>query len=120
MIAELKQLHSPDEDLRSFTPENSDHFGIFIQALIGPKGMEGEESFGIMVCTPKWFASSEPLRNSYLWTRGYLFVSEYNLDVIQGAIDKLCAQATGDNWAEVANKLSKYSIWEFEDYTVQT
>src|SRR5690349_8386080 len=75
VVAELKQLHSPDvRSLREFCP--SGPFGILVQAMIGPAGIDGEESFDVVLCTPEWLGSHmarEPMPG-----RHYLFVSHYN------------------------------------------
>lgn len=114
--AELKSLHSPDVDLASFSPSEPDEFGILIQALIGLKGQDGEESFGILVCTPQWFAKEQLSRSSYIWGRTYLFVNTYDISCIQSAIEDLCHRFKRDTWEELANEISRYSHWEFEDY----
>ena len=115
VTAELRTLHSPDlSDLRK-GPNISDNFCILIQALIGPHGGSGEESFGFTVCTPKWL--SENLgENEFLFARHYLLVSAYDYDLIFRVINSLCKSVSGLSWREVALKLSRYGSWEFEDY----
>jgi hypothetical protein len=49
-------LHSPDADaLAEFTPEDPEDFALLVQAMVGPRGEEAEESFNFVVCTPRWF-----------------------------------------------------------------
>lgn len=51
--AVLKALNSPSIfDLPNYMPENENSFAFLLQAIIGPKDEEGEESFDIEVCTP--------------------------------------------------------------------
>lgn len=118
MKAELKYLHSPDIgnlSLENYSPENPDNFSLFIQAMIGPLGEEGEESFNFLVCTPKRL-TSELEDNGFLFGKAYLFVREYNYKVIHKTIKDLCDRIYGDNWNVIAQKLSRFGHWEFEDY----
>ena len=53
MNAELKRLHSPDIfNLESYRPEDPQKFGFLLQIMVGPEGVEGEESFDVEVSTP--------------------------------------------------------------------
>ena len=57
MLPLLKRLHSPDVfDLDTYSPEEESCFGFLLQAMFRPEDGEGEESFDMMVCTPKWLA----------------------------------------------------------------
>ena len=62
--AALRGLHSPDiSDLRTYRPERPDEFGFLLQVFAGPEGQEGEESFGVVVCTPKWLLQKPAVRH---------------------------------------------------------
>ena len=117
MNAELKRVHSPDiQDLEQFVPESPDKFGFLLQAMIGPKDMDGEESFDIEVCTPKWLEERYDLEDVVIG-RHHLIVREYNYGRLVKAIENFISQCSGKNWNEVAEKVSRLGMWEFEDYT---
>jgi hypothetical protein len=110
---ELRRLHSPDvRSLEEFVPTGP--FGILIQAMVGPLGAPGEESFEIMVCTPDWFA--EQMQDRIVSGRHYLFVSAYSYEEICNYLLTFCASCDGDSWQEAAQKLGRLGKWEFEDY----
>ncbi|MCU1273492.1 MAG: hypothetical protein JWO48_923 [Bryobacterales bacterium] len=116
MTAELKRLHSPDVyDLRAYLPEVSDNFGFLLQAMIGPKGIEGEESFDIQVCTPKWLIGHSG-RTDIILGRHYLIMIEYDYDRLVEKIASFCNECSGETWQEIAGRLSRLGKWEFEDY----
>ncbi len=112
----LKRLHSPDAlDLESFSPADPSSFSFLLQAMFGPEGSEGEESFDILICTPRWLAS-EVERKGLVDGRHHLVVSKFDLAQIRSfllAYAKSCASQT---WPEAATKLSRLGKWEFEDY----
>jgi hypothetical protein len=90
-------------------------FGLLIQALIGPEGQEGEESFDFVACTPSWLAArleSEP----YAFGRHHLLVRHYDLSLIEDALRELCSRASAPDWTTLATYLGRYGRWEFEDY----
>ncbi len=116
MTAELKRLHSPDVyDLKGFVPEIGDNFGFLLQAMIGPRGMEGEESFDMQVCTPRWLSEHHD-RSDILIGRHHLIVFEYDYDRLVDLIAKLCGECSGETWQEIALRLGRIGKWEFEDY----
>jgi hypothetical protein len=116
MHAELRRLHSPDAwDLRRFTPGDPEVYGILVQAMVGPKGAEGEESLDFTVCTPAWLAQ-ELSAMGYQFGRYYLFLPRYNYDLLWKALYDLCDSTSGPNWQAIAQRLACYGQWEFEDY----
>ncbi len=114
MQAELRSLYSTDvDDLRSYAP--GDDFCVTLRALIGPRGLPGEESFDIDVCSPAWLAAKVE-RDVVVSGRFRLFLARFDYEVVEGYVAKRIAQTTGADWAEIATKLAQWSQWEFEDY----
>ena len=117
MNAELKRLHSPDiHDLERYQPEDPEKFAFLLQAMVGPKGEEGEESFNIEVCTPRWLEETYSM-DEIIVGRHHLIVREYNYPRIVAAIENFLRSCSGENWHAVAEKVSRLGMWEFEDYT---
>lgn len=115
MRAKVKGWHSPDIDLDLYCPDIENNFGFLLQVMIGPDSENGEESFDIMVCTPDWI-KFEHAGKGPLWGRHYLIVFDYDIDGIRRFIANHVEQCDGNNWTEVANKISRIGKWEFEDY----
>jgi hypothetical protein len=116
MKAELKYLHSPDvKDLKNYLPKEPDNFCILIQAMIGSSVNENGESFDFIVCTPKWL-ETQIAKDNFVIGRGYIVVKEFNYNLIREVIQNLCDKVSGNDWNTIANKISRYGYWEFEDY----
>jgi citrate synthase len=116
IYAELKSMHSPDVfDLENYLPENPECFGFLLQTLFGAKDEIGEESFDIMVCTPAWI-TSRLKENEVFMGRHHLLMKNYNFPALKSYIIEYSRQCPGENWSEVAEKLSRLGHWEFEDY----
>jgi len=112
----LKRLHSPDiSNLETHHPEDEESFGFLIQAMFGPEGAQGEESFDMVVCTPKWF-EKQILDDSALSGRHHLFVKRYDIEIIRAFLIQYARTCAGETWQQVAEMLSRISKWEFEDY----
>jgi immunity protein 8 of polymorphic toxin system len=116
VVPEIKRLHSPDVyDLAGFEPEVPDNFGFLLQAMIGPMGHQGEESFDIMVCTPRWLMT-EVSGQRIMSGRHYLIMAAYDYARLHEFLVDYCRHTTGLTWKEAATKLSRLGKWEFEDY----
>lgn len=114
--ATLKRLHSPDvDDLETIVPTEPDRFGILIQAMFGPEGLDGEESFDVLVCTPRWLAD-EVKRVGTLIGRHHLIVDAFDLAQLRAFLEGYARSSSGRTWQEVAAKLARIGRWEFEDY----
>lgn len=113
----LNRLHSPDVfDLESFAPEDPACFSFLLQAMFGPDGGEGEESFDILVCTPAKLAL-EVESKGIVDGRHHLVVHRFDLEQIRSFLIAYANICTGRTWQEVAIKLSRLGKWEFADYT---
>ena len=116
MKAVIKDLHSPDiYDLEKYQPDFEDNFCFLLQALIGPEGELGDESFDITVCTPKWLIENHT-KEDVLFLRHYIVVFEYNYNQLVEALKNKIENLSGENWGNLALKISRIGYWEFEDY----
>lgn len=118
MRAELKGLDtgdSEDGDLRTFRPDDVEHFMLGVTASVGPAGQRGAELFQFTVCSPSWLAAN-PSPNGYEFLRHTLLLTRWDFELVERAIGDLCRRTEGDTWSDVALKLSRFGYWEFEDY----
>jgi hypothetical protein len=115
MRAKLKGLHCPSiDDLENWS-SGEEPFGIFIQAMIGPSDSPGEESFGLTVCTPDWFAANK-MGDGVTSADRTLFVKRYDYRVLLTYLERAAQRTEGKNWTEIAESLSWLGEWEFENY----
>jgi hypothetical protein len=115
MRATVRGFHSPDEDLESFAPQDPSDVGLFVQVLVGPQGEEGEESFDLMVCTPRWVERWVG-NNGPLVGRHHLFVEAWDADRVRRYIREVVESEEASSWSELAAKIGRLGKWEFEDY----
>lgn len=101
--AVLKRLYSTDLDAETYLPDEVDNFGFVLRAMIGPMGEEGEDSFDITVCTPRWlierYGTSEVLLGLHK-----LIVFRYDYVRLKQFIEKYLMRCSGDNWEKIAQK----------------
>ena len=96
-------------------PEDPETFGLLVQAMVGPDGGEGEESFDFVVCTVRWF-DAQPFDKGFAWPRHHLFLKRWDYATVERAISDVVRHAEGENWSSVASQIARYGGWEFEDY----
>jgi len=114
--AKVKAIHSLGIDnLETYLPEEPDRFCISVRVIVGPTEDEGEESFDVNVCTPKWLADACE-RDGFVVGRHYLVVNAFNYAFLKQIITKLIERCSGNSWQEVAEKVGRIGYWEFEDY----
>jgi len=111
----IRAFHSPDtDDLTTYRP-SSDEFALLVQMLIGPDGGAGEESFDIQIVTPSWL-KRQNAENGVIGAERRLLVFAYDWPNIESYLRDRVAECSGADWEEVAQRLSRFSRWEFEDY----
>ena len=116
MKAEIKYFHSPDiSNLENYIPDFKDEFGFLLQMMVGEKESEGEESFDLFVCTPKWLINHNT-KETIIYGRHYLIVFEYNYEKIVQELIKYVESVRGKNWESIAEQIGKIGKWEFENY----
>jgi len=114
--AVIRHVNTPDIDPDTYVPEDPANFMFLVQLIAGPLGEPGEESFQFEVCTPGWVAArvreGGPLNGRHL-----VIVDAFHWPTIRAYFERLVDRCAGATWREVAEKLSRYGHWEFEDYT---
>ena len=117
MRAGIKGFHCPDiQDLEGYKPKEPDCFSFLLQLAVGPLDGPGEESFQVEVCTPAWLAKTFE-ESPIIMGRHFLIVREYDIQRILSFVDLYIKRCSGDNWEEIALKVGRLGLWEFEDYS---
>jgi hypothetical protein len=107
---------SPEEDLKNFRPADGKFFGFEVAAFVGPADEAlGEDLFHLYVCTARWLEEHPPPKG-FEFLRHHLLLTKWDYNVLVRAISDLCRHAEGQDWNEIATKLSRFGRWEYEDY----
>jgi hypothetical protein len=115
MRAAVRHFISPDVDLENFHPDDPENFSFLLQAIVGPVDSEGDESLQMIVCTPAYLRSRLDTE-TVIFGRPYVIVGSPGLSRILGSIKASIERIDGRDWGEVAKKLARLGIWEFEDF----
>lgn len=115
MTPELRYIGSVDiDDLETWRPDDP-AFWVILDLKIASPGERGADIFNLYVCSPR--ALEEIVAEKGVQDgRHLLILEEFDYPRIHAWVDTVLERSTGADWDEVADKLSRYFEWEFEDY----
>lgn len=106
-------VDSADFSLETYKSEVNNCFSLWVNLKIGPIDEAGTNYFRVNICTPEWLCKHHWLPELMRHT---LLVRKYDLDEIKKTINDYIDQCEGNDWMEIAQKLSRVFAWEYEDY----
>lgn len=117
MKAKIKEIYSVELtcSLEEYWPNDMHNFGFTLRLIVGADGVDGGESFDLLVCTPDWI-KHQYASEGCVFGRHMLIVFEYELSIILKKIESYIANCVGHDWSEIARKISEVAAWEFDDY----
>lgn len=116
MRAIIKDFESSDvADLRRYRPTDPLVFAVSITFAVGPVDMDGADNFHLTVVTAEFLRRQHPDSPGY-FLRHYLLVQEYHFGSIFAAMSKYVNSLEADTWEQLAAKIGRVALWEFEDY----
>jgi hypothetical protein len=119
----------PDMSPSSFDPDDSAHFGLWVQALIGDDSSDRCDGFDVYVCSPSWFSEviahqggtgfvdvkGLELPGSVTPGAGIWFMVRWDANAVEQAIRSVCQSASpGPDWGTVASRIGRLIPWEFD------
>jgi hypothetical protein len=115
MKARLKHIDANALDFQSFQPEDPECFGFWLNVAVGAAEKDSADDFQVFVCNRAWLerhggAPPDPSGRHLLLDGTYDTLSARAL--LEARID----ECHGESWAEVVAELSKFGLWEFENY----
>jgi len=109
----LKRIDTNTEiSFESFAPQDSDCFGVWLNASIGSDEGDGADDFQVFVCNRAWL-----VRQRAACEERYILLDRpYQPDAVVKALEAYLAECSGDNWSDVVAQVSNIGVWEFEGY----
>jgi hypothetical protein len=128
VVAEIKQVlfHWPNA---VEAPVGADHFGVQVQALIGPTGDDGADSFDALVCSPSWLVEQAAIGNWDLLSGGIYdgvsdelapgegtwLMARWSPDDLMTALGVVIEKSSqGPDWFVVAARIGRSIPWEYD------
>jgi hypothetical protein len=118
MKAVIKSVHLIDHESWNVDLPDDGVFRFWSEAMLGTCTSNGEEIFSFSICSPKWVennAQDKPFFAQYT-----LITDTISEERVREAIASLLDSIDGSDWTDLANKISKYLRWEFDDYQETT
>ncbi len=108
-------------------PLDPDYFCSLIDVVVGPVESQAGDNFSCTACSPSWFAdhvlrtkrqnpTHEDVQHPPTFGRHFLFANVFDQQKLFAAVDHWVTSQEGNDWQELANRLSRNLAWEFEDY----
>lgn len=114
LIPIIIDYYSPDiEQVWKWQPDDPKKVYFLLEIEIGLQGKNGSDLFQLIIATPNALAD---IPFSSMFGRGILIVKRYGWPEVQVAIEEILEKCQGDEWINVASKLNKYFIWEYDDH----
>ncbi len=112
----MRSVSSADADLDTYRPDDPLDAGVTVRFLVGPHDGPGEESFDVVLCTPRWLSGRVQVTGPLL-VRHHVVMEPFDLRLGVEQVTRLMQSVSADDWAGVGEKLARIGQWEFEDYT---
>ncbi|MFL9904332.1 immunity 8 family protein [Paraburkholderia fungorum] len=118
MKVEIRRLYSLEieDGMNFYWPADAYNFGTWIRLSVGVTGERGTDNFDLFVCTPQWLSEELERNPAAQWGRHSLIVKAYNLAEIANQLEQMVQRCSGDDWHDIAPKIARFAVWEFEDY----
>lgn len=115
MRAQLRSFYCTDIEIDTYEPSDPSVDGQWVRMIVGPAIGPGEESFDVLICTPRWLETHVQTEGPIVG-RHLLIANRFDLPPLLDRLRDLVNATTGSNWNEVGEKLGRIGHWEFEDY----
>lgn len=116
MKAQLRRIDTNSATaFHALQPEDPRRFGTWLNASIGPAGMQSADDFQVFVCNPAWLEGRQglPLETKQ---RRFLVDGPFDAAAIKAQIEAFLDECVGESWPELVAQISKIGVWEFEGY----
>jgi hypothetical protein len=110
----MRAVSGPDVD--DYQPADPGDVGFLLTLYVGPADGPGEESFDLIVCTPRWLTRKARERGP-IAGRHHLIVESFDMAEVRDFLTRQVEQLEGSTWDELAEKIARIGRWEFADYT---